>query len=183
MRSPQSLPITSIRRQRRFPGVTSKFGSEQVQIPFVVSLDAQLVRLLPIPSVWPFFCLRAIPEGDFGAMFYMLQNMPEINMMTMMAVAMASGITTSVALETVVLRLQERMTWKTSLTTAINMSFLSMLTMEFAENVVDLYLTKGAMNYSDPMFWAALAPALAAGFLAPLPYNYWRLKKHNQSCH
>ncbi|MFN3345037.1 MAG: DUF4396 domain-containing protein [Chloroherpetonaceae bacterium] len=25
--------------------------------------------------------------------------------------------------------------------------------------------------------------ALLAGFLVPLPYNYWKLKKFNKACH
>ena len=29
----------------------------------------------------------------------------------------------------------------------------------------------------------AVAPMLVAGFLAPWPYNYWRLKRYGQSCH
>ena len=33
------------------------------------------------------------------------------------------------------------------------------------------------------MFWLSLVPSLAAGFLAPLPYNYYKLKKYGISCH
>jgi len=29
----------------------------------------------------------------------------------------------------------------------------------------------------------AVALALAAGFVTPWPYNYWRLKKYGQACH
>ncbi|MCA9665976.1 MAG: DUF4396 domain-containing protein [Myxococcales bacterium] len=29
----------------------------------------------------------------------------------------------------------------------------------------------------------ALAISLAVGFLAPLPYNYWKLKRHGKACH
>ena len=36
---------------------------------------------------------------------------------------------------------------------------------------------------NDPMYWFALIPALVVGFLTPLPYNYYKLKKFNQACH
>ena len=29
----------------------------------------------------------------------------------------------------------------------------------------------------------ALALSVTAGFLAPLPYNYWQFKRHGRSCH
>ncbi|MCA8833581.1 MAG: DUF4396 domain-containing protein, partial [Proteobacteria bacterium] len=31
--------------------------------------------------------------------------------------------------------------------------------------------------------WWVLPFMLAAGFIAPLPYNYWRLKALGKSCH
>jgi hypothetical protein len=63
------------------------------------------------------------------------------------------------------------------------MSFISMLAMEVAENAVDYHLTGGVVAMNSPMFWAAAAVSVAAGFLTPLPYNYWRLRKHGVSCH
>jgi len=32
-------------------------------------------------------------------------------------------------------------------------------------------------------FLGTALAALVAGFLAPWPYNYWRLKRYGQSCH
>lgn len=58
-----------------------------------------------------------------------------------------------------------------------------MVTMEIAENVVDYHLTKGAVALGDPMFWTAAAFAMAAGFAAPLPYNYARLRRFGKACH
>jgi hypothetical protein len=104
-------------------------------------------------------------------------------MLPTMAISMASGIATSVGLETVVLRMQEKTTWKKSLEIAVSMSMVSMLTMELAENIVDQSLTGGMVMFNDPAFWLALIPSLIAGFLAPLPYNYYQLKKHGKSCH
>jgi hypothetical protein len=40
-----------------------------------------------------------------------------------------------------------------------------------------------AVPMSDPWFWGALGISLVVGFLAPLPYNYWRFKKRGEACH
>ena len=61
--------------------------------------------------------------------------------------------------------------------TAIGMSLISMLAMEIAMNTVDVVLTGGVI------VWWVLPPMLLAGFITPLPYNYYRLKKYNLECH
>ena len=58
------------------------------------------------------------------------------------------------------------------------MSLISMLAMEAAMNLVDLAITGGAQ-----LSVVAVPFMLAAGFLAPLPYNYWRLKALGKACH
>ena len=63
------------------------------------------------------------------------------------------------------------------------MSLISMITMEAAENMVDYHLTGGQVALDDPMFWAAAALAMGAGFAAPLPYNYLRLRRYGKACH
>jgi hypothetical protein len=88
-----------------------------------------------------------------------------------------------VSLETVVLKYQQKLAWKDSFSMAVGMSMISMLTMEFVESIVDLGLYGGGVNVSDPFWWTALSISLLAGFMSPLPYNYYRLKKHNKSCH
>ena len=70
------------------------------------------------------------------------------------------------------------MPFKTALCTACGMSFFSMTAMEAAMEVTDVCLT-GSLGMN---MWAVL-PMLLAGWLAPLPYNYWRLKKFGKSCH
>jgi hypothetical protein len=55
--------------------------------------------------------------------------------------------------------------------------------MEVAENAVDYALTGGVVDMHSPTFWAAAAVSIAAGFLAPLPYNYHRLRKYGKACH
>ena len=61
--------------------------------------------------------------------------------------------------------------------TAIGMSFISMISMELAMNIVDVVLAGGIL------VWWVIPLMLVAGFLTPLPYNYYRLKKYNVSCH
>ena len=70
------------------------------------------------------------------------------------------------------------MSFAKALKTALGMSFISMISMELAMNVTDYLLTGGAMLN----FWV-VPIMLTVGFLTPLPYNYWRLKKYNVSCH
>lgn len=96
----------------------------------------------------------------------------------------ASGITTSIILETILLRRgADQLSWPAAARTAMGMSMVSMLAMETAENLVDYHLTGGMVNMADPMFWTAAATSIAAGYLAPLPYNYLRLRKYGRACH
>lgn len=97
---------------------------------------------------------------------------------------MASGITTSIILETVLLRRGvDQLSWLMAARTAMGMSMVSMLSMETAENLVDYHLTGGVVAIGDPKFWMAAAVSMAAGYLAPLPYNYLRLRKYGKACH
>lgn len=97
---------------------------------------------------------------------------------------MAAGITTSMILETVLLRHgKDQLAWPIAAKTAAGMSLISMITMEAAENAVDWYLTGGVVAFQSPTFWLAAVASIAAGFLAPLPYNYIRLRKYGKSCH
>ena len=50
--------------------------------------------------------------------------------------------------------------------------------MEVAMNSVDYLITGGAI-----INIYVVIPMLVVGFLTPLPYNYYRLKKYNQACH
>jgi hypothetical protein len=88
-----------------------------------------------------------------------------------MAVAVINGLITSIAIETVILVRQ--MTLKT----ALGMSMFSMLAMETSMNLIDIWVTGGARL----TFWV-VPLMLIAGFITPLPYNYWRLKKCGLTC-
>ncbi|KAL3470326.1 hypothetical protein BJX99DRAFT_264318 [Aspergillus californicus] len=102
----------------------------------------------------------------------------------LMAASMASGITTSIILETVLLKHgADRLSWPRAARTAMGMSLVSMLAMEAAENAVDYHLTGGVVAFHEPQFWLAAAVSIGAGFLAPLPYNYLRLRKYGKACH
>lgn len=97
---------------------------------------------------------------------------------------MASGITSSLLLETALLRLgRDRLPWIAAAKTAAGMSMISMVTMEAAENAVDFHLTGGVVQFDSPAFWGAAVLSVAAGFLVPLPYNYMRLRKYGKACH
>jgi hypothetical protein len=91
---------------------------------------------------------------------------------------------TSILLETTLLRFgQDRLPWKIAAKTATGMSMISMMAMEVAENTVDYSLTGGCVDLGSSYFWMAAASSALAGFLVPLPYNYFRLRAFRKSCH
>ena len=87
--------------------------------------------------------------------------------MYVMIMAMTAGICTSMTYEAIILKFRENFTWKLAYQTAFSMSILSMLGMEFSENITDYLLTKGEVPVSDPWFWGALAISMMVGFLLP----------------
>ena len=124
------------------------------------------------------WCLVGCSIGDFGtiASFQFVFTDSGWTPMMIMALAMFNGIMTSIALETAILSAQ--MALKEAFKVAVGMSLISMISMEAAMNTVDLILTGGAK-----LTWWVIIPMLIAGFLAPWPYNYWRLKKYGVACH
>ncbi|KAI1139715.1 hypothetical protein F5Y05DRAFT_379847 [Hypoxylon sp. FL0543] len=135
-------------------------------------------------AVNTFRCLVGCTSGDFSAMWFLQMFYPEMGVGPIMAIAMASGLSTSMLLETVLLRIgRDGLSWSAAAKTAAGMSFISMLTMEAAQNVVDYHLTGGAVAFDSPAFWAAAVASMSAGFLTPLPYNYLRLRKYGKACH
>ncbi|KAI0441686.1 hypothetical protein F4803DRAFT_522230 [Xylaria telfairii] len=129
-------------------------------------------------------CLAGCTSGDFSAMWLLQTFYPEIGIGAIMGVAMVSGLTTSILLETILLRYgRDQFSWPNAARTAAGMSFISMLTMEAAQNMVDYHLTGGVVAFDSPAFWAAAVISMGAGFITPLPYNYLRLKKYGKACH
>ena len=112
-------------------------------------------------------CLIGCSIGDFGMIIYLQTYHPNMNMFLMMGLAMLTGLTTSVILETVLLHIKEKFNWLLALKTAFSMSFISMLAMEFAENTTDFMLTGGQVATSHYFYWVALGISLVAGFIVP----------------
>lgn len=130
-------------------------------------------RRASINTSW---CLLGCSIGDFGTiLFFQLTEIPAPTLMIMI-LAIINGLLTSIALETVILARQ--MPLKAAFSTAIGMSLISMVSMEAAMNIVDVLVTGGAM-----LTWQVVPLMLLAGFLTPLPYNYWRLNALGKACH
>ncbi|EEA24165.1 hypothetical protein EYB25_004703 [Talaromyces marneffei] len=129
-------------------------------------------------------CLIGCTAGDFSALWTLQTFYPGLGMGVIMGASMASGITTSIILETILLRRgADQLSWPMAARTAMGMSMVSMLAMEAAENIVDYHLTGGVVDIGDPQFWMAATASVLAGYLAPLPYNYLRLRRYGKACH
>ena len=122
------------------------------------------------------WCLLGCSIGDFGTIFFFQVSGIAWPVWAIMSLAIVNGILTSIALETVILSRQ--MTLALAFRTAVGMSLISMVSMEVAMNTVDVLLTGGAFLTG----WV-IPVMLLAGFITPLPYNYWRLKALNKACH
>ena len=123
------------------------------------------------------WCLLGCAIGDFGTiLFFQITKMP-FPVLGIMTLAIVNGLITSVILETIIL-LKQNFKFSNALKTALGMSFISMISMEVAMNFTDYLLTGGAI-----LTWWVVPIMLIVGFLTPWPYNYWRLKKFNISCH
>ena len=103
----------------------------------------------------------------YSSMWYFYAVLPLIN-----------GLVTSVMLETSLL-MRGQMDFSNALSTALGMSFISMLMMEIAMEITDLLFTAGELGLN----YFAIPLMLVVGFLTPWPYNYWRLKKYDAACH
>ena len=123
------------------------------------------------------WCLLGCSIGDFGTiLFFQLSEIP-FPVLGIMILAIINGLITSIALETVIL-IKQKFSFKNAIQTAFGMSFISMVSMEIAMNLTDYLITGGAV-----LNWYVIPIMLIVGFLTPLPYNYYKLKKYNISCH
>ncbi len=123
------------------------------------------------------WCLLGCAIGDFGTiLFFQISKIP-FPVMAIMTLAIINGLITSIILETFIL-MRQNFNFSKAFNTAIGMSFISMIGMELAMNITDVILTGGAV-----LNWWVVPIMLIVGFLTPWPYNYWRLKKFNISCH
>ena len=122
------------------------------------------------------WCLLGCCIGDFGTIgfFQFMEIAWPVSLI--MTLAIINGIITSIILETIIL--SKQMLFKLAFKTAIGMSLVSMVSMEAAMNLTDYILTGGAI-----LTWWVIPFMLFAGFITPLPYNYWRLKALGKACH
>ena len=127
-------------------------------------------------SVNTLWCLLGCSIGDFGTIAFFQLSGIGWPVWAIMTLAILNGLLTSILLETVILSRQ--MALDLAFRTAVGMSLISMIAMELAMNLTDVALTGGAM-----LTWWVIPPMLIAGFIAPLPYNYWRLKALGKACH
>ena len=129
-----------------------------------------------IASYNTFWCLVGCSIGDFGTIaFFQMTGIPWPTLIIMI-LAIINGLLTSIILETFILSRQ--MEFLLALRTALGMSLISMIAMEVAMNSVDVVMTGGAI-----LNWKVVPIMLLAGFVTPLPYNYWRLKVLGKACH
>ncbi len=123
------------------------------------------------------WCLLGCSIGDFGTiLFFQLSQIP-FAVLGIMILAIINGLITSIALETIIL-IKQKFSFKNAIKTAFGMSFISMISMEIAMNLTDYLITGGAV-----LNWYVIPIMLVVGFITPLPYNYYKLKKYNISCH
>ena len=122
------------------------------------------------------WCLIGCSIGDFGTIAFFQFTGIDWPVLAIMSLAILNGLLTSILLETIILSRQ--MVLKLAFKTAIGMSLISMISMEAAMNITDVLLTGGAM-----LTWWVIPFMLLAGFITPLPYNYWRLKALGKACH
>ena len=123
------------------------------------------------------WCLIGCAIGDLGTIYYFQINEIAWPTLNIMILAIINGLITSIILETIIL-LRQSFSLRNAISTALGMSFISMISMEIAMNVTDVILTGGAM-----LTWWVVPIMLFVGFITPWPYNYWRLKKYNIACH
>lgn len=122
------------------------------------------------------WCLVGCSIGDFGTIAFFQITGIGWPVLAIMILAIINGLLTSILLETFILMRQ--MALAAAFKTAIGMSLISMISMEAAMNITDYLATGGAM-----LTWWVIPMMLVAGFVTPLPYNYWRLKALGKACH
>ena len=122
------------------------------------------------------WCLLVCSMGDFGTIAFFQFTQISFPVLGIMTLAIINGLVTSILLETVILARQ--MVLRLAFKTAIGMSLISMIAMEAAMNITDVVMTGGAV-----LTWWVIPFMLFAGFITPLPYNYWRLKALGKACH
>ena len=123
------------------------------------------------------WCLLGCSIGDFGTILFFQLTGILFPVLGIMVLAIINGLITSIILETVIL-IRQNFSINNAIKTAFGMSFISMISMEIAMNLTDYIITGGAV-----LNWYVIPIMLFVGFITPLPYNCYKLKKYNISCH
>jgi len=123
------------------------------------------------------WCLFGCSIGDFGTIFFFQITEVSFPVLGIMILAIINGLITSITLETIIL-MRQKFKLKNAIKTALGMSFISMISMELAMNITEFIFTGGAV-----LNWYVIPVMLLVLFITPLPYNYYKLKKYNISCH
>jgi len=131
------------------------------------------------------WCLIGCSIGEFGTLAAYSLFEVDVQFKTepalyslFFALPLVNGLISSIILETCIL-VRGQMSFSNALKTALGMSFISMLMMEVAMMITDLFFTRGAME----LYPLAIPFMLLVGFLTPWPFNYWRLEKTGKCCH
>ena len=122
------------------------------------------------------WCLLGCAIGDLGTIAFFQYTGIQWPPLLIFSLAIINGLITSIILETIILCRQ--MSFADALKTSLGMSLISMISMEISMNLVDYIL----VGEAKLVFWV-VPLMLLAGFITPLPYNYWRLKALGKSCH
>ena len=122
------------------------------------------------------WCLLGCSIGDIGTILYFQLTGTDWPVIAIMSLAIVNGLLTSILLEALIL--MRSLAFTSAVKTAVGMSLISMLGMEVAMNLTDFMITGGAV-----ITWWVLPYILLAGFITPLPYNYWRFKALGVACH
>lgn len=106
-----------------------------------------------------------------------------LDMWTTMGLGLSLGVVFGLALGVIPL-LRGGFVWRDALRMVMVAEGLSILVMETAEALVQIY-TPGVMmaGLTDGLFWIGMGIALAAGFLAALPVNVWLVSRGIRHAH
>jgi len=147
-----------------------------------VSLNMSFIIFFNNKKTWisafhnSFYCLIGCSIGDFGTILYFQFQSIYWYTWQIMLLAIINGIVTSIILETIILLKRMRLVY--AFKTALGMSLISMLIMETIMNMVDIAMMGGAFLSIE-----IIPIILISGWIAAAPYNYYRIKKYDISCH
>ncbi len=100
------------------------------------------------------WCLIGCAIGDLGTIFYFQINEIAWPTLNIMILAIINGLITSIILETIIL-LRQNFSLRQAISTALGMSFISMISMEIAMNVTDVIFSAALRSIPNETLDAA----------------------------